>query len=138
MKDEILKYVEQYGSVSFAELQKRIEGFTGKFVMTLGPPENNVCFWFGMSKEALDAIEELMKTGKLVMTLSEYLVYFIDGCIPHVPIVRRKLKYKKERWLPVVFYTPEQAKELPIRDKRRLIQFADNNEVIDEITGKKK
>ena len=101
MKDRILNKFKELGNgISFADLS-RIEGFAGDFMY--GYPDKNIYFWFSCSEEAIDAIEELISEGKIVLKPTVPFVYFIDGIMPKNKKVARKMRpYVDERWLPVV------------------------------------
>ena len=100
MKDSILKLIEDRGEhVSFAELQRHIPGFEGKYGFGIG--EYNVWFWFTLSIEASNALKELMDEGKIFLHPASVLIYQIDGMMPNVPIAKEQRRYKSERWIPV-------------------------------------
>ena len=103
MSKEIYKLVEHLGGgVSFVEMRNRIKGFGGEFAY--GFFDMNVMFWSGMSKEFVEAIDELVLARKIVPTPTTVLVYLMDGAFPKLPIAKQlNRKYKSERWLPIVF-----------------------------------
>jgi len=50
-----------------------------------------------------------MKEKKIVPKQSVVMVYLCDGKMLNFPIAKNiKRNYKKPRWLPMVFWTPEQ------------------------------
>ena len=102
MKNKIIEYFKRNGGIgiSFAELSKRIEGFNGEIAMTFSKKPNLV-MWAGMSREAFDAMRELMEERKISITSTTQLVYLIDGMSLQLPIAKRFKDYKKEHWLPV-------------------------------------
>lgn len=101
MKNKILRKFEELGDgISFADLS-RIEGFEGEFMY--GFPDKNIYFWFSCSEEAIDAIEELIADGTIVLKPTVELLYLIDGVMPrNKKIAKRIMPYVEERWLPVV------------------------------------
>jgi hypothetical protein len=101
MKSKILSVLkEKGGGVSFVELSE-IEGFTGELVM--GIKEKNIIFWHNVSKEAIHAINELIKEEKLEMVTTQPIVYHVDGEVPRLPIAKQDRKYNSLRWQPVAF-----------------------------------
>lgn len=83
--------------VTFAQLSK-IEGFNGDF--DYGYSDKNIFLWFGMSEEAIKAINELEEEGTIQLETAEPLAYLIDGIVPGYEIAKQDRKYKSERWLP--------------------------------------
>lgn len=101
MKQQILETIRTRGEgVTFVELMA-IEGFKGDYVW--GREDYNIWFWGGLSDQAIDALEELLRTNQIAMTPTYPLTYLIDGVIVKWPIAKQVRKYKKEHWLPVVF-----------------------------------
>lgn len=104
LKATISAYLDRRSGVSFVELSRDIDGFHGD--LAWGSNETNVVFWTAMSKEAIDAMMQLIREGKIKPTATEstLMVYAFDGGVIDMPIatsVRRK--YAKPRWLPTVF-----------------------------------
>lgn len=101
MKNKILRKFQELGDgISFAGLS-HIEGFKGDFMY--GFPDKNIYFWFSCSEEAIDAIEELISEGAIVLKPTVELVYLMDGIMPRNKKVAKKFRtYVEERWLPVV------------------------------------
>ena len=113
LKTDIYDYVKKYGNVSFAELSGHIKGFkqddkdikeNGLIAFTLdNMHERNLFLWWGISEEAMDAIDELRLEKKLFIKPTTELVYLADGLIPSAPVAKGLRYYKKPRWVPVVF-----------------------------------
>jgi hypothetical protein len=102
MKQAILDYVVSVGGgVTFVELCRSIEGFAGD--LDVGILDKNIVFWSGVSNAGMDAIIQLSEEGKLKITPTSTLCYFIDGGALNLPIVKQGRSYKKPHWLPVVF-----------------------------------
>ena len=104
MKDEILEVCKR-GSVSFAELDCEVEGFSGDIQLGFG---KNIWLWFGLSQEAADTIGDLIKSGDLKMKSCSTMVYAIDGTMPNCKLANQNRNYKDPRWLPVVFDSRKQ------------------------------
>ena len=123
MKGRIVDVIRECGgvggrcTVSFVELSQRIEGFAGHHAF--GVSGKNIWFWFGMSQEFVTALKALIDDGIVKMAASNLLVYLVDGQHLNIPIARRKCRYKKERWLPVVFGIEESARWHRSRASRR-------------------
>ena len=98
MKTEIIELVEKKGDgISFVELSE-LEGFNGEF--SFGEVDKNIFYWFGISSEAIDAINELREEEKIKLVPTSPLVYFVDGQVPTFPIAKQDKKYKDPRWQP--------------------------------------
>lgn len=98
---DAVREVMKKGGVSFAELA-RLEGFTGDLSIASSANEN-IVFWSGLSREAVDAINQIRKEGEYEMVPTPVMVYMIDGMMLDMPLVKRNVKYKKPHWLPVAF-----------------------------------
>ena len=103
MKARILEQCEK-GGVSFVELEMHVPDFEGDYMFGYG--DNNVYMWFGMSRQAMDCIDELLKESKITAKRSSVMVYAIDGKVPTFEVAKRPFnhKYKTPRWLPIVFW----------------------------------
>jgi hypothetical protein len=105
MSGEILSLVESYDHVSFAEFDQKITGFKGGDKMILVESEKacNIVLWFGLTDQAVDAMEELRVNKKIHAVPASFLVYAADGVMPRLPLAKSARKYKEPHWLPVVF-----------------------------------
>ena len=104
MGDRIVKAMKDKGGkgISFVELSNAVEGFDGDYGLEWGEEDSNIFLWMSMSKEAINAFQDLFKEGIIEVASTHPLVYIIDGRIPKHPIAKRiNHKYKKPRWLPV-------------------------------------
>jgi hypothetical protein len=100
LEKEIVSMLER-GSVSFAELSQ-IDGFNGSLVY--GALDRNILVWMDMSPEAIEILERLRKQGRYRLGPTTPLVYFIDGRVPQLPVVKNaQHTYKKYHWLPSVW-----------------------------------
>lgn len=106
--DEVREVMKR-GGVSFAELS-RLEGFAGD-LMLCHATYNNIVFWVNMSREAIDAIHQIRQEGEYEMVPTSMMVYLIDGVALNMPLVKRRVNYKKPHWLPVAFN--------PVKRRRR-------------------
>ena len=112
MKNEIYDFIDKKGGgISFVELE-RIDGFKGDFEILL--ESKNIIFWRGISGDAVDALDNLLDEKRIVIYPSSILVYLFDGKQLNLPICNKNTlkKYKKPRWLPVVFWTSEQFQRI--------------------------
>jgi hypothetical protein len=103
IKSEILTMVASRGGVSFVELWA-IDGVRGDCQMDLRP---SITIWAGISRFAIEAINELMSEKRLVMKPTGPFVYYLDGCVLKHPIAKQIRDYKTQRWLPVTFSVPK-------------------------------
>ena len=102
MKNKILQYVQKNDQVSFVELSRSIEGFSGDRELLLdGHP--SIILWVGISNEAISAIGQLVNDDDLYIVPTDSLTYMIDGAGLNFPIAKNIRDYKKTRWLPVLF-----------------------------------
>ena len=106
MKQAIFDYMKRRSNVTFAELNRQIDGFripddTSLYMLN---GESNIVLWWGMSQTAVDAMHALITDDWICMESTDELVYFCDGEGLTLPIAKRlNYSYKKPRWLPVVF-----------------------------------
>jgi hypothetical protein len=102
METRIYDYLRRKSGVSLAEMTRDVMGFRGDDVWeTAG---TNVVIWSGMSRAAITAMLELIRSEKIVPTVSNLLVYAFDGSVLDMPIARgTRKKYTKPHWLPTVF-----------------------------------
>ncbi|OPX93100.1 MAG: hypothetical protein A4E59_02892 [Syntrophorhabdus sp. PtaB.Bin027] len=102
LKQKIGSFISSWGGgVSFVELEQHIPGFRGDY--SIGFEDKNIWFWFHCSSESIDAIDELLKEGRISIKTTTPLVYIADGGMPNVPMAKGNRTYKTPRWLPVVF-----------------------------------
>jgi hypothetical protein len=101
MAAQILDLVTQRRAVSFAELSREIDGFSGDF--ELGYRDHNIVLWHRASEEADLALQHLTDAGAIHAVPTTAFVYLIDGMAIRLPIARQVRRYKKPHWLPVVF-----------------------------------
>lgn len=98
MKDLIVDMLAQKGSGrSFVELSE-IDGFEGD--LCFGDADKNIFYWFNISHEAIDALNELRREEKIELVSTSILVYYADGRVPSVDLAKQDRKYKNPRWLP--------------------------------------
>lgn len=108
MATQILDYIRKYGGVSFVELEKNIEGFKGDKALHF-PDYPNLILWPWVSPEAAEALNSI--TALIEIKPCHFLVYMTDGKIPDIPIAKRAMAYKSERWIPVTFSARRRLKE---------------------------
>lgn len=103
----ILKYVNDNDWVSFAELERHLTNNglepCGDLSMVVNSPNSNVYVWVAMSQAFAEAVQDLLRAGKVYLWHSQPLVYMIDGKLPRLPLAKRMPRggYKAPRWLPV-------------------------------------
>jgi hypothetical protein len=101
MKEEILEYIKTYDFVSFVELCKEIEGFSGEG--TFENEDLNIIFWQGVSQEGFDTMHELQEEKLIKPEWCSPMLYIIDGLVIDLPVAKSIRKYKDKRWCPVVW-----------------------------------
>lgn len=101
MKQLIIDKIEELGgNVSFMDL-KTIEGFSGK--QDYWEPSHNWVFWQEVSSEFIHAIHEMVRDNIIDIEVTDRMTYAIDGCIIDLPLVKKSIKYRSLRWLPIVY-----------------------------------
>jgi hypothetical protein len=70
--------------------------------------------WAGVNDQFVDALDIFRDSGRIEPRAASVLTYFIDGGMLKIPIAKRPPKggYKKDHWLPLVFWSKEQAAAL--------------------------
>jgi hypothetical protein len=101
-RNNFLRYVQEKGDVSFAELENIFRGFSDLAddgcAFEIG---NNLILWTGMSKEAFTLIEGLFLEKAIDFRTSSHLVYLLNGRTLSLPLAKQRKSYKDPRWLPV-------------------------------------
>lgn len=102
--------VELRGSVSFAELERRVQmpagmTWTGDHAIC-SSRDPNIILWAGVSKPVVDALNELANSKSIEYRSADLLIYMIDGKMLRFPTLSRwpSKPLKTERWIPVVMY----------------------------------
>ena len=97
MADRILALIRRKrGGVSFVELDREIEGFTGgdNALLLSDPRCSNILLWGNVTEEGCNAINELSVSKLISFKPSSLLVYLVDGKASQLPIARRVRHYK--------------------------------------------
>lgn len=106
MEIKTFDYIRKNKSVSWAELEYFFNAigfdYAGDFNIQAGEIEN-VIYWIGWNREALEIIAGLLKRGKIKKIPAKELTYLLDGKCLKYPIARRTKIYKNPHWLPIVF-----------------------------------
>jgi hypothetical protein len=103
--EALIDFIKDRGGVSFAELINYFKDAKGDCQLTL---PGNVVLWQDISEDLAKLIIRLVQARQILPCPTTVLVYFIDGCVLKMPIASgRKMAYKKPRWLPITFNTPE-------------------------------
>jgi len=106
IEHELYNFIREHDATSFVELEslfKRIgydyQGEREIGIKSLG----NVVLWSGWSADAVKIFDNVMKLPDVgIMTVSP-LIYFMDGAVPQLPVVKRDQSYKHPHWLPIAF-----------------------------------
>jgi len=112
MAQKIYELVRTRRHVSFVELQRVIPGFKqkgadGNTTAFILPDIPQIVIWVDLSKEAIDALGELMGSKKVFLNPCSLMVYMVDGAMLNLPIPKRKPRKgsKKDYWVPCVLDT---------------------------------
>jgi len=107
IKNKVLDYIKNHEETSFVEIERIFEeydfDYEGDLVLS-GTNNENIIFWLGWNKEAIEVITELMAEEKIYMDACQPLYYLIDGKSIDLPIPK-KSGTKKPHWVPVAFST---------------------------------
>ncbi|MDF2797311.1 MAG: hypothetical protein K0R85_55 [Devosia sp.] len=105
MKSAILAKVTENGALTFVDIEAMLE-ISGEHSLSA---TENVYFWDGISKEAVQAIFELRNESKIFYYPVDPIFYLSQGGGLKLPIARTLAqlqgKSKKLHWLPVVLTT---------------------------------
>lgn len=105
MMAAVLEYVRGHPGTSFVELERLIGApWSGDASLFLGPSENNIVVWMGVSSDASAAIRQLQQSGAIHLRQASVLTYMIDGKGLGLPVAKAERPKKHPHWLPVVFY----------------------------------
>lgn len=106
MKKKVLEYINRNDSVSYAELEWLFEqndyDYKGN-LDALSSACDHVVFWAGWNQEAYNIMKELLAEGKIHREPVAPFIYFIDGKVLDMPVVKRNKQYTTDHWLPTVF-----------------------------------
>ncbi len=130
LKQAITDLILSRGNVTFAELDS-VEGFRGIIVhfFNVGDLNAEVILWEGVSREASDALDELLTDRVIAASTCNSFLYLIDGLSLKLPVLppsmaSRKAPFRKLRtyWAPLQFSPFARVKEadrLPVRFRPR-------------------
>jgi hypothetical protein len=108
MAKQIYDYVLKNGHVSFVELSKHIPGFYNPDDSTMYTFAKypNIVIWMNVSDEAVQAMEELVKSNRVFLNPCSSMVYLADGKILLLPIPKRVPPVNEKLWwVPCVLHT---------------------------------
>lgn len=104
IKEEMMKIVEKYKACTMVEIENHLSrqgiSYQGEYAIN-HPHYENISLWYQWNYETAQAFKELIKEGKIGFKGCDVLLYLIDGKCYRVPIAKKPMNYKKERWLPV-------------------------------------
>ena len=114
MKRRITAYLANHTGATFADLNNDIKDFEGDFGFKLDTSNNpinlgqlEVELWSGMSREAHQAINELLAEQRIRFEPTNPVSYFLAGVIISLPVATEEdlssyHDQRKEVWLPAV------------------------------------
>jgi len=101
--ESLVALVRKRDHVSFAELRYHYADVDGDLAFEKAP---NIAIWNGGSKPLFDAYTEAVRQGQIHLEPCNPIVYFIDGAVPGLPVLKRwpkeGTKRKRPCWIPVV------------------------------------
>lgn len=112
MAERIVDFVRERDWVTFAELDRHIEGFHGEpglalFVRAKPPYRRDRFLWLGMTTEGCDAIERVLDEHRIAAAPASVLAYLCDGGIP----MTRKTRRTDPKWLPIALRPAAKAND---------------------------
>ncbi len=115
MADCIETIVRYLNHVSFVELSRRVGGFDGSDFDFCLATDQNIVMWPGLSREAVEALDDVLARGTVKIKTTKCLTYLMDGQMPSLPLVKRPPKsgYKHRHWLPSLLVLTEKGHALP-------------------------
>lgn len=101
IKERLLGRIEERGHASLAELRD-MDGFPGEYEWLISA-SSNVVLWKQMSSQAIDALTELEREGRVRLKPCAQFVYTVDGAVLSLPLAKKaNHNYKRPHWLPVI------------------------------------
>lgn len=105
MKDQILKYIQKIEHVSFQELAREIDGFSGELPMPL-PGYENIIVWHALSQKAGQSLIELLISEEIYAHPFKADIAFAEGGeFPSFPIAKTLKHYTSPHWFPMTLTT---------------------------------
>ena len=101
MHARIKGYLHGRSGISLFEMCRDIPGFAGAVDWFIR--DTNVLIWSGMSEEACKAMMGLIVDGSITPTITDPLVYAIDGGVIDLPFGDELTVYETPHWVPHVF-----------------------------------
>lgn len=107
MEEAILALLRFENHVSFAELGNKFATFrsTGDVHHAIRNGMGWI-LWEGMSEIGSQAIDNLFTQKKVWIQPASLLIYLADGMTLRYPLVKRRIRYKEDRWCPTVLCRP--------------------------------
>jgi hypothetical protein len=102
IKEDIKSYVHKNDHVTFAELSNRINNFSGGGISICMNQNDNFVVWVDMTKDAADAINELIRENQIHITAAGFITYLTDGRTLNLPLAQGNYQYKTPHWVPVL------------------------------------
>jgi len=89
LAEKILELVTTRGDVTFVELD-RIEGFSGgDLEISINSEQaSNIILWQRLTREAVDALNELQQAKRIHQLPASILSYLVDGATLRLPLGR--------------------------------------------------
>jgi len=106
IKAEAYKYIKENEGTSYVKLEYLFTrlGFEWQGDLEIYSDVcDNVIFWTGWNKEAIELINDLQREGLISKVPGQAFIYYIDGKTLNLPVVKTFKEYKTPHWLPVLF-----------------------------------
>lgn len=114
IKKRIIEYIYENNHVTYVELQRIFDEIGYNYhgnLCIISPMCDHVLFWDGWNQDAIDLMNEVQDEGPVHKEPTQFLTYLIDGAGLDLPVVKSRVSYKRDHWLPVVFCKGQERKE---------------------------
>jgi hypothetical protein len=109
LEDRIYQFIQGHPWTTFAELKRHFgDEFAGSRTGWLDE-ERNLLLWPKMSERFVEALNNLLQDGKIVMKPAPLWIYLLDGVTLSLPLARGRYRYREPHWVPVYFDVKERG-----------------------------
>lgn len=103
LRDEIVKFIKDYGYVTFPELTSKIPKTAGDQYIAL-PGYPNIWLWSGLSPDGADAIIELIEEQSIFVHPASQMTKLAYGGALNLPEATKAHQYAKPHWFVCVLH----------------------------------
>lgn len=110
LPDRVVEYITNRKHVSFVELQREFPEAKGEHCMN-SKMASTIVYWEGLSPTFIDVLIDLLDQERIHACPCDPIVYWADGQVPNLPVLKRAYLYKTRHWLPIVFNPGKRSAE---------------------------